>query len=69
MQPPFVIGTCKRDLKDGDLITLRIRSDGLCESDDIKVRAGLTFLDLTLLKPQNTKENGDGNGQSCSIWK
>ena len=69
MKTPLVIGHAKRDLKEGEVITLRIRPDGMCESDDITVRKGLSFLDLNLLKPQKTRENGDGNGQSCSIWK
>jgi hypothetical protein len=69
MKTPLVIGHAKRDLKEGEVIVLRIRADGMCESDDIKIRAGLSILDISEIKPQKTKENGDGNGQSCSIWK
>lgn len=68
MQTPFVIGTCKRNLKEGEVITLRIRPDGMCESDDIKIRSGISFLELAELKHQK-KENDNGNGQGCSIWK
>jgi hypothetical protein len=68
MKTPLVIGHAKRDLKEGEVITIRIRPDGLCESDDIKIRKGLSFLDITEIKPQ-PQENEHGTGQSCSIWK
>ena len=69
MKTPLVIGHAKRDLKEGEVIVLRIRADGMCESDDIKIRTGLSILDVAEIKPQEKKENGNGNGQSCSIWK
>jgi hypothetical protein len=69
MKTPLVIGHAKRDLKEGEVITIRIRPDGLCESDDIKIRKGLSILDVAEIKPQEKKENGNGTGQSCSIWK
>ena len=69
MKTPLVIGHAKRDLKEGEVITLRIRPDGMCESDDIRIRPGLSILDLAEIKPQGKKENDNGNGQSCSIWK
>ncbi len=69
MKTPLVIGHAKRDLKEGEVITLRIRPDGMCESDDIKVRKGLSILDVAEIKPLETKETGNGNGNSCSIWK
>ena len=68
MQGTVVIGTAKRDIKEGEVLTLTLRPDGFCDSADIKIRKGLAFLDLGQLKPQ-TKENGNGTGNSCSIWK
>lgn len=61
MSRHFAIGKAKRLLKEGEAITLRIRPDGYCESDDIAIRPGLTFLDLNLMKGNiTTKENGNG---------
>lgn len=44
-----IIGTAKRDIKAGELIELRIREDGFCESSELRFRSGLSFLDLALL--------------------
>jgi len=44
-----VIGIAKRDIKPGERIEFRIRPDGFCESDDLRFRNGLAFVDLLVV--------------------
>ena len=45
----YLIGIAKRDIKPGERIEFRIRPDGFCESDDLRFRNGLAFVDLLVV--------------------
>ena len=44
-----VIGIAKRAIKPGERIEFRIRPDGFCESEDLRFRSGLAFVDMLVV--------------------
>ncbi len=49
-----VIGVAKRAIKPGEPIEFRIRDDGFAESDDLRFRSGMAFVDLLVVNGTKT---------------
>jgi len=58
-----VIGIAKREIKAGERIEFRIRPDGFAESDDLRFRSGMAFVDLAILAG-----NKEDAGQTCPAY-
>jgi hypothetical protein len=58
----ITLGAAKRDLKQGEVLTLVLQPDGFYASADIRIRQNLSFVDMTIFR----KENANGNATSIS---
>jgi hypothetical protein len=57
-QDTHVIGIAKRDIKAGERIEFRIRPDGFAESDELRFRNGMAFVDLAVVAGANAPHSG-----------
>ena len=59
-----VIGIAKREIKAGERIEFRIRPDGFAESDELRFRNGMAFVDLAVVAG-----NKEDAGQTCPAYR
>ena len=61
-QDTHVIGIAKRAIMAGERIEFRIRPDGFAESDELRFRSGMAFVDLAVVAG-----NKEDAGQACLV--